>query len=144
MTAFLQSIGYGQWILHALIILPLLGVVPILLGDERAARRTALVITTLEFILSAGLWWALDPSEGGMQLISNIPWIPSWGISYRVGIDGISLVMVLLTTMLMPLSVLASWKYITTRERGFYALMLTLLTGLVGVFIALDLFHFYV
>ena len=60
------------------------------------------------------------------------------------GIDGISLVMVLLTTVLMPLSVLASWRYITTRERGFYALMLTLLTGLVGVFIALDLFLFYV
>ena len=61
-----------------------------------------------------------------------------------MGIDGISLVMVLLTTVLMPLSVLASWRYITTRERGFYALMLTLLTGLVGVFIALDLFLFYV
>jgi len=144
MTAFLQSIGYGQWILHALILLPLLGVVPILLGDERSARRTALVVTTLEFILSAGLWWALDPAEGGMQLVSNVPWIPAWGISYLVGIDGISLVMVLLTTMLMPLSVLASWNYITTRERGFYALMLTLLTGLVGVFIALDLFLFYV
>jgi NADH-quinone oxidoreductase subunit M len=61
-----------------------------------------------------------------------------------VGIDGISLVMVLLTTVLMPLSVLASWHYIASRERGFYALMLTLLTGLVGVFIALDLFLFYV
>src|SRR5882724_1448884 len=144
MTAFLQSIGYGQWILHALIILPLLGVIPILLGDERSAKRTALVVTTLEFILSVGLWWALDPSEGGMQLVSNIPWIPGWGIGYRVGIDGISLVMVLLTTMLMPLSVLASWRYITSRERGFYALMLTLLTGLVGVFIALDLFLFYI
>jgi NADH-quinone oxidoreductase subunit M len=144
MTAFLQSIGYGQWILHALILLPLIGVVPILLGDESSARRTALVVTTLEFILSVGLWWALDPAEGGMQLVSNMPWIPGWGISYRVGIDGISLVMVLLTTVLMPLSVLASWHYITTRERGFYALMLTLLTGLVGVFIALDLFLFYV
>src|SRR5439155_16471354 len=144
MTAFLQSIGYGQWILHVLILLPLLGVIPILLGDERSAQRIALVVTTLEFILSVGLWWALDPAEGGMQLVSNLPWIPAWGISYRIGIDGISLVMVLLTTMLMPLSVLASWNYITTRERGFDALMLTLLTGLVGVFIALDLFLFYV
>jgi NADH-quinone oxidoreductase subunit M len=144
MTQFLQSIQYGQWILHALILLPLLGVVPVLLGDPRSARRTALVVTTLEFILSAGLWWALVPGQGGLQLVANIPWIPSWGISYRVGIDGISLVMVLLTTVLMPLSVLASWHYISTRERGFYALMLTLLTGLVGVFIALDLFLFYV
>src|ERR687894_2626529 len=79
-----------------------------------------------------------------MELVSTAPWIPRWGISYRVGIDGISLMMVLLTTALMPLSVLGSWNYITRQERGFYALMLTLLTGLVGVFIALDLFVFYV
>ena len=144
MTAFLHSIGYGQWILHALVLLPLVGVVPILLGNERSARWTALVVTTLEFVLSAGLWWAMEPGVGTMQLLSNTPWIPAWGIGYRVGIDGISLVMVLLTTVLMPLSVLASWRYITTRERGFYALMLTLLTGLVGVFIALDMFLFYV
>jgi NADH-quinone oxidoreductase subunit M len=144
MTAFLQSIGYGQWILHALIVLPLLGVVPVLLGDERSAKWTALAVTTLELILSVGLWWALDPGQGAMQLVTEAPWISAWGIGYRVGIDGISLVMVLLTTALMPLSVLASWRYITTRERGFYALMLTLLTGLVGVFIALDLFLFYV
>src|SRR5882724_478770 len=144
MTAFLQSIGYGQWILHALIVLPLLGAVPVLLGGERWARVTALLVTTLEFILSVGLWWALEPGQGALQLVTSVPWIPTWGISYRVGIDGISLVMVLLTTVLMPLSVLASWSYITTRERGFYALMLTLLTGLVGVFLALDMFLFYV
>jgi len=144
MTAFLQSIDYGRWILHALIVLPLLGVVPVLLGDERSAKRTALAVTTLEFILSIGLWWALQPGQGGLQLLTDLPWIPGWGIHYRVAIDGISLVMVLLTTVLMPLSVLASWRYITTRERGFYALMLTLLTGLVGVFLALDMFLFYV
>src|SRR3990172_4364352 len=137
MSVFLHSIGYGQWILHVLIVLPLLGVVPVLLGDERSAKRTALVVTSIEFLLSVGLWWALDPRQGQLQLVSNTPWIAGWGISYRVGIDGIALVMVLLTTALMPLSVLASWSHITTRERGFYALMLTLLTGLVGVFIAL-------
>jgi NADH-quinone oxidoreductase subunit M len=127
-----------------LIVLPLIGVVPVLLGDERSAKHTALIVTTLEFILSAGLWWSLDPAGPAMQLVSNAPWIPNWGIAYRVGLDGISLVMVLLTTALMPLSVLASYRYITVRERGFYALMLTLLTGLVGVFLALDLFVFYI
>jgi len=142
--AFLESIGYGGWILHALVVLPLAGVVPVLLGDERSAKRTALAITTLEFILSVGLWWSLDPALRTLQLVSNTPWIASWGIGYRVGIDGISLVMVLLTTALMPLSVLASFRSITFRERGYYALMLTLLTGLVGVFLALDLFVFYV
>jgi NADH-quinone oxidoreductase subunit M len=144
MTDFLQSIAYGQWILHALVLLPLAGAVPVLLGPESAAKRTALVVTTLEFLLSIGLWWTLDPAQGSMQLVSATPWIPGWGISYRVGIDGIALVMVLLTTALMPLSVLGSWNYITRQERGFYALMLTLLTGLVGVFIALDLFVFYI
>jgi NADH-quinone oxidoreductase subunit M len=144
MTEFLDSIGYGQWILHLLIVLPLLGVVPVLLGPESSAKWTALIVTILELVLSLGLWWALDPSRGTLQLVSNTPWIPNWGIGYRVGIDGIALVMVLLTTLLMPISVLASWRYITSRERAYYALMLTLLTGLVGVFIALDLFVFYI
>jgi NADH-quinone oxidoreductase subunit M len=144
MIQLLQSIGYDRWILHALVLLPLAGVVPVLLGDERSAKWMALAVTTLELLLSVGLWWAFAPTEGGMQLVSSAPWIPRWGISYRVGIDGISLVMVLLTTVMMPLSVLASWSSITRKERAFYALMLTLLTGLIGVFLALDLFLFYV
>ena len=144
MKELLASIYFDRWILHALILLPLAGTVPVLLGDERSAKRMALAITTLELILSLGLWWAFDPSQAGMQLVSSAPWIPRWGVNYRVGIDGISLFMVLLTTVMMPLSVLASWTSITRRERAFYALMLTLLTGLVGVFIALDLFVFYI
>ena len=85
MTAFLHSIGYGQWILHALVLLPLAGVVPILLGNERSARWTALVVTTLEFVLSVGLWWAMEPGVGAMQLVSNTPWIPAWGIGVPRG-----------------------------------------------------------
>ena len=108
---------------------PLLGVVPVLLGLESSGQWTALLVTVVEFVLSLGLWWAFDPSRGTLQLVSNAPWIPDWGIAYRVGIDGISLVMVLLTTLLMPISVLGSWQYITKQERGFYALMLTLLDG---------------
>ncbi|HYC33949.1 MAG TPA: NADH-quinone oxidoreductase subunit M [Gemmatimonadales bacterium] len=144
MTQFLESISYGQWILHALVLLPLLGVVPVMLGSEASAKRTALAVTMGELVLSLGLWWALDAGRGTIQLLTDVPWIPSWGIAYRVGIDGISLVMVLLTTVLMPLSVLGSWNYITRQERGFYALLLVLLTGMVGVFIALDLFVFYI
>ncbi len=144
MSNFLASVAFNQWILHALVLLPLVGVVPVLLGDDRTARRTALLVSLIELVLSLGLWWSFDPVEGGMQLVSSAPWIPAWGISYRVGLDGISLFMVLLTTVMMPLSILASWSSITRRERVFYALMLTLLTGLIGVFIALDLFVFYV
>ncbi|HZH81483.1 MAG TPA: NADH-quinone oxidoreductase subunit M, partial [Gemmatimonadales bacterium] len=68
----------------------------------------------------------------------------NWGIHYTVGVDGISLFMVLLTTFLVPLSVLGSYSYITTRERGFYSLLLVLTSGMIGVFVSLDLFLFYV
>src|SRR5688572_11292767 len=144
MSELLASIYFERWILHALILLPLAGVVPVLLGDERSAKRMALAVTSLVFLLSVGLWWAVDSTDGRLQLVSTAPWIPRWGISYRVGIDGISLFMVLLTTAIMPLSVLASWHQVERKERAFYALLLTLLTGLIGVFVALDLFVFYV
>ena len=144
MTEFLSTIGYQNWILHALLLLPLLGVLPVVLGPAQAAKRIALVVTIAEFVLSAGLWWALNTEPGTLQLESSAAWIPAWGIRYAVGMDGISLMMVLLTTLLMPLCVLGSWNYIKERERGYYALLLTLLTGVIGVFIATDLFLFYV
>jgi len=144
MTALLASIGYQHWILHVLLLLPLAGAIPILLGSPAAAKRTALVVTILEFVLSVGLWWAVDTRPGTLQLATSLPWIPAWGISYAVAIDGISLTMVLLTTLLMPLCVLGSWSHITERERGYYALLLALITGVIGVFVATDLFLFYV
>jgi len=144
MTALLASIGFERWILHVLLALPLVAAVPILLAPAALARRIALVATTVEFLLSLGLWWAVDTSPGTLQLTVSVPWIAAWGISYAVGIDGISLTMVLLTTLLMPLCVLGSWNYITERERGYYAMLLTLLTGVLGVFVATDLFLFYV
>src|SRR2546430_134834 len=79
-----------------------------------------------------------------MQFQLDVPWIPDWGIHYSVGVDGISLFMVLLTTFLVPLSVLGSYRYITTHQRAFYALLLVLTSGMVGVFVSLDLFLFYV
>src|SRR5216110_3383449 len=79
-----------------------------------------------------------------MQFMVDLPWIPAWGIHYTVGLDGISLFLVLLTTFLMPLSILGSWSYITRREGGFYALLLVMTTGMIGVFVSLDLFLFYV
>ena len=144
MTEFLASINYGDWILHALVLLPLVGMVPVLLLPARRAKRVALAVTLLEMFLSLGLWWAFDPQVGGMQFASAIDWIPRYGIQYRVGVDGISLFLVLLTTCLTPLCVLSSWHYIHEKESGYYALLLALLTGMLGVFISLDLFVFYV
>ncbi|HEX6644476.1 MAG TPA: NADH-quinone oxidoreductase subunit M [Gemmatimonadales bacterium] len=143
MNDFLNSVGYGQWILHALVLIPLAGVLVILLMPERSAKHVALAVTLAEALVSAGLWWHFDPA-GGMQYYTSADWLPRWGITYRTGLDGISLFMVLLSTMLGPLSVLGSFRYISQREKGYYALLLALLAGLIGCFVALDLFVFYV
>lgn len=144
MINFLNSVSYNAWILHALLAVPLLGALAIFLAPAGVAKRLALVVTLAEFVLSAGLWWSVDTINGTMELLSSTPWIPGWGISYAVGIDGISLMMVLLTTMLMPLCVLGSFHSITQKEKGYYALLLILTTGMIGVFIATDMFLFYV
>jgi NADH-quinone oxidoreductase subunit M len=80
----------------------------------------------------------------GMQFEVNIPWINTFGINYHMGIDGISLLLIVLTTLLTVLSILASWKSITTGVKGFFISMLLLETGMIGVFCALDLFLFYI
>src|SRR5881628_2483724 len=134
---------YARWILTALIAWPAVGALVVLIAPPRAAKHLALAASLAELALSVPLWWTFVPS-GGMQFQLDAPWIPAWGIHYTVGVDGISLFLVLLTTFLVPLSVLGSYTYITTRERGFYALMLMLTSGMVGVFVSLDLFLFYV
>src|SRR5216117_1302675 len=134
---------YRQWVLTALLAWPALAALVVMVAPARWAKHVALAASLVEFAISAPLWWTFAPA-GGFQFILDASWIPSWGIRYTVGLDGISLFMVLLTTFLVPLSVLGSYTYITTRERGFYALMLVLTTGMIGVFVALDLFLFYV
>src|SRR5436309_14656614 len=134
---------YRQWVLTALLAWPLVAALVVVLAPPRWARHAALATSLVEFAISVPLWWTFAPADG-MQCIADVPWIPSWGIRYTVGVDGISLFMVLLTTFLVPLSVLGSYAYITTKERGYYALLLTLTPGMIGVFVALDLFFFYV
>ncbi|MEK6609365.1 MAG: NADH-quinone oxidoreductase subunit M [Gemmatimonadota bacterium] len=144
MHAFLANIGYSRWAITALLIIPVAGALIIPGLPARLAKRVALFVTLVEFVVSLGLWWAYDPAGAPFQLTATAPWVPAWGIAYRVAIDGISLAMVLLTTFLMPLAVLGSWSGITTRERSFYSLMLALTTGMIGVFVSTDLFLFYV
>ena len=143
MSTFLASINYNSWILHVLLLFPLIGAAAVFLGPAAMAKRLALAITVAEFLLSIGLWWSVNTANGTMELVQTVPWIPQWGIAYSVGIDGISLTMVLLTTMLMPLCVYGSYNYITEREPGYYGLLLVLTTGMIGVFIAMDMFLFY-
>src|SRR5262249_47658080 len=87
---------------------------------------------------------AFNPQVAGYQFVELRPWMPSLGISYHLGLDGISVLLVLLTTFLMPLSLLSSWHSIETRWKEFAVTMLLLETGMLGVFVALDLFLFYV
>ncbi len=144
MSAFLSGIGYQYWVLDALLIIPLIAALAIMLVPSGWVKQVALWAAVLEFVVSAGLWWSFDSTAWGMQFTVIRSWIPALGIEYRLGLDGISLFMVLLTTLTMPLAVLGSWTYITSRERPFYALLLALTTGMLGVFVALDMFLFYV
>ncbi len=144
MTELLANLGYARWALSALLVIPLAGALLVWAAPAAAAKKVALAVTLVEFVVSLGLWWAYDPAGPAIQVGGWLPWIPAWGIDYRVGIDGISLFMVLLTTLLTPLAVLGSWAGVTRREKAYYALMLVLTTGMVGVFVALDLFLFYV
>ncbi len=144
MTELLSNIGYGNWVIDALLIVPVLAGGALLFLPEKDAKRYALVAAVIEFLISLPLWWVFEIGTSAIQFQHEYPWIPAWGIAYRVGIDGISLLMVLLTTFTMPLAVLGSWNYIKKMERAFYALLLVLTTGMLGVFVALDLFVFYV
>jgi NADH-quinone oxidoreductase subunit M len=159
MNAFLTSIGYQSWILPALLAIPLLGAAviwisgarqPVSTGDEvvsgaaASPRRLALLTFAVEFIVSLGLWWSFDPARAGWQSVVDWPWIASWGIRFTIGVDGIAVMMILLTTFIMLLSVGGSWTSIRQRTHSYYALLLILTTGMLGVFMALDLFLFYV
>lgn len=105
-------------------------------------RWGAFAVTIATFAVSLFVLKDFDAAAPGFQLGSELSWIPEWSIGYITGIDGVSLWMVLLTTFLMPLGVLASWS-ITTRVKPYFIFLLVLETGMLGVFCALDLFLFY-
>lgn len=132
-------------LLDLVIFMPLAGAVILgLVPRQRLAllRYGALAVTLVTFAASLGLLAGFDAAQAGFQFQRSLDWIPEWGISYAIGIDGVSLWMVLLTTFLMPLGVLASWP-ITERAKPYFIFLLALETGMIGVFCALDLFLFY-
>jgi NADH-quinone oxidoreductase subunit M len=134
-----------DYLLDVVIFFPLVGAVAVgFIPRERVEwlRMGALAVTAITFLLSLGVLFNFDAGEAGFQLGSELEWIPEWGVGYTTGIDGISLWMVLLTTFLMPLGVLASWT-IETRVKPYFLFLLALETGLLGVFSSLDLFLFY-
>jgi len=110
---------------------------------DRDIRLFSLVISLLTFVLSLHLPAHFHRDQTGFQYVKDILWIPTPSIRYHMGIDGISLWLVVLTTFLTPLCVLISWKSIHERVKEFFILLLVLETGLIGVFVSLDLFLFY-
>jgi NADH-quinone oxidoreductase subunit M len=114
--------------------------------NERGVERAAFAFSLVPFVLSLLLLVEFEPGVAGIQraLEERLAWIPAWGISYHVGIDGVSLFLVLLTTFLTPIVILASWGEIHRRAKEYFVLFLLLETGMLGALVALDLFLFYV
>lgn len=126
---------------------PLAGAAAIALtqrNQERAIRVTALLTTIFTFVVSLFLLPEFDRGIPTMQFVVNMPWIAALDAGFRIGIDGTSLLLVLLTTLIMPLAILASWKSIQFKLKEYFLLMLILQFGMTGVFIAMDTFLFYV
>ncbi|GAA4481342.1 NADH-quinone oxidoreductase subunit M [Gluconacetobacter asukensis] len=111
---------------------------------ETASRWVALWTSLLVFALSVVMWGEFDPQVPGFQFVQQADWAASFGVSYHTGVDGISLLFVLLSTFLTPLAVIGGWKLVTTRVRDYMVALLLLETTLVGLFSALDLVLFYV
>ncbi len=139
----------GVPILSLVTFLPLVGALLILLirDDGEAARRNirnvALLTTVFTFIVSLLIWIYFDNAEAGFQFVEQVAWLDS-GISYKMGVDGISMLFVILTTFLMPLCILASWQSVEKRVKEYMISFLVLETMMIGVFCALDIVLFYV
>jgi len=110
-----------------------------------AWRVVAFASSIVTFFLSVfGMWFRYEPQNSGFQLTEHVSWLPAFGVNYFVGVDGISLVLVVLTTFLMPIVFLASWNDVKSSLRSFVFFMLFLETAMIGTFVALNLFQFYV
>ncbi|MCL7926404.1 MAG: NADH-quinone oxidoreductase subunit M [marine benthic group bacterium] len=138
-----MSFFESHWVLTVLLLLPLAGAVACLFAGKDEAKHVALVTSIAAFLLSLPLFWVFREGTPAIQNYVSIPWIGQWGIAYTVGVDGISLLMVLLTTFIMPMAILGSYSYIKRQEPTYYAMLLLLMTAMIGVFIALDMFLFF-
>jgi NADH-quinone oxidoreductase subunit M len=132
--------------LTLLLAIPVLGAAIVIVvprGQAKALFALALLASGMDFLWSLKILAGFDQAHAEMQLVERVPWMPGFGIEYLVGIDGISLFLVLLTTLLMPIAILASWS-VQERVKEYLVCMLLLQTGMLGAFVALDLFLFYV
>ncbi|MBI5690526.1 MAG: NADH-quinone oxidoreductase subunit M [Verrucomicrobia bacterium] len=139
------ALNSGLPLLSVLIFSPLVAAAgAALIGSERLLRWWTLACTTVIAAVSLPLWWNFNPATAAFQFREDHNWIPFLKIRYALGIDGISLLLVLLTTLILPLCVLASWRYITVRVKEFMICLLVMESAMVGVFCALDAILFFI
>ncbi|MET0070084.1 MAG: NADH-quinone oxidoreductase subunit M [Candidatus Thiodiazotropha sp.] len=138
----------ADWpILSLTVWIPIIGGLMVLASGDResnATKWTALIIAVLTFIVSLPLWFAFDSSTSAMQFVERVPWIPSFDVEYYMGVDGISMPLIILTTFITPLVVIAGWEVIKFRPSQYMAAFLIMEGVMVGVFSALDAMLFYV
>src|SRR5580765_2097453 len=139
-------------LLSTIVFLPLLGALLVLLaggrGDrperEGTVRTLALAVSLVAFAATLVLWWRFNPADPDFQFVESRAWLPQFGISYHLGVDGISLFLIVLTGFLTPLALLCSWQSVHKSVKLFSFFLLALETAMLGVFVSLDLFLFYV
>ena len=134
-------------LLTLLVVVPIAGLAIIAFVDrhrEELIRRLALAVSVAEFGLTLLLWARFDGASADFQFVERHAWIPAFGINYFVGIDGISLFLVVLTGFLTPLAMLSSWESVHQRVKEFFLFVLALESAMIGVFVSLDLFLFYI
>jgi NADH-quinone oxidoreductase subunit M len=138
-------------LLSVITFLPLLGVALILLlvrgdvkDDSKSAKQIALLTTVATFLISLGVWTGFDNSTADFQFVEKAEWLPGVGVNYHMGIDGISMLFVLLSTLLTPICILSAWEAVTKRAKEYMISFLILETMMIGMFCALDMMLFYI
>src|SRR6267142_6970580 len=132
--------------LSIILFTPLVGALLILLIDkqnENAIRWVANIAAFAGFLVSVPLWFWFNPQSPDFQFIERAPWIPSVGAEYFLGVDGLSTLLILLTTLMGTIAVLSSWAAITERVKEYYIFLLVLQTGMLGAFMSLDFLLFF-
>jgi len=133
------------FLLSIITFFPILGaVVTFLVPGETEKKTIAFGTTLIVFLLSLGLWFGWEDGQAGMQFVEDTVWLRELNVHYHVGVDGISLFLVLLTTLTMPIAVYFSNQFVKDQIGPYLALMLLLETAMIGVFVALDLVLFFV
>jgi NADH-quinone oxidoreductase subunit M len=138
--------GAGGFLLPLLIGIPLLGAIFVMCtpkGEQSLQRGLGIAFTFVTFLVSLAMFRFFNPKESGFQLVFDTEWIPGLGAHFKTGVDGISVFLVILTTFLMPLTLLGTKAAVERHAREFMAAMLVLEAGMLGAFVALDLFLFY-